>query len=62
MVNIELISCESGDWEVLKIDDRVLVEGHSIRSRDWVELIKYCFECEVKIEQISDEDMEYGRY
>lgn len=63
---IELISCETGDWEVLKYKtkndkDYISIEGHSISNWDWIELLKH-LGYEVKKTEISDEDMENGNY
>ena len=60
---IELITCESGDWEVLRAisGEDFEHEGHSIPSHGWIELLEILgFNVEEK--EISDEDMEYGRY
>lgn len=72
---IKLITCESGDWNVLKaidgykqlIDNHIMpnylfdYEGHSIPNSKWVDLLKV-LDYEVKEECISDEDMEMGNY
>ena len=60
---IELITCKSGDWEVLRINlgEDFQCEGHSIPNGSWILLLsKLGYEVDVKC--ISDEDMEYGRY
>ena len=60
---IELITCESGDWEVLRLNNGEDFEanGHSISNYEWVILLGYLgFEVEEK--EISDEDMEEGNY
>lgn len=58
---IKLITNESGDWEVLKVNDEIYYENHSIPSFIWLDLLAdLCFE--VESESISDEDMECGRY
>lgn len=60
---IELITCQSGDWEVLRIngEDDFEQEGHSISNTDWIRLLNY-LGYEVKIRCISDEDMENEDY
>jgi hypothetical protein len=35
---VELLTCESGDWEILKVNAKIVEQGHSIR---WVEVIKF---------------------
>lgn len=60
---IELITCEAGDWAVLRMNlgEGFRAEGHSISNWDWIELLDVLgFKIECKC--ISDEDMEYGRY
>jgi len=60
---IELISCASGDWSVLRVNlgEDFEYQGHSIPDHEWIRLIKLLG---YKIEErnISDEDMEYGNY
>ncbi len=58
---IKLIGNESGDWKVLKIDDKIYYQGHSIPDFIWLDLLAdLCFE--VESESISDDDMENGNY
>lgn len=62
---IEFITCESGDWDVLriKIDDvDQEYSGHSIYSCTWLEILRDYLGCEVITKVISDEDMEEGNY
>lgn len=58
---IELITSNSGDWEVLKIDSEIFAENHRLSSYDWV---RFLDKLGYKIEEIeiSDEDMEMGNY
>lgn len=61
---IQLITCDSGDWEVVKIlndDVDIFTEGHSISKNDWIALLGY-IGVEVEEINISDEDMEMGSY
>lgn len=60
---IELITCESGDWEVLRTNfgEDFKYEGHSIPDGVWVKLIEQ-LGYEVETREISDEDMEMGEY
>ena len=37
---IELITNESGDWIILKLNDEFFAEGHSIYESEWLDLIK----------------------
>ena len=60
---IELITCESGDWEVLRVNlgEDFDFSGHSIPNHEWVRLIKM-LGYEVEEKEISDEDMEFENY
>lgn len=55
---IELITCESGDWEILKVNGLTVEAGHSI---NWPEVIKF-LGYNFKEEYLTDELMEelYG--
>jgi len=60
---IELITCKSGDWEVLRanLGEDFIYENHSIPKYVWMDLLeKLGYKIERKC--ISDEDMEYGDY
>ena len=67
LVKLELITCEAGDWEILRMDGKESfisdyeAEGHSISNYDWIQLLKV-LGFEVTEKEISDEDMEDGRY
>ena len=58
---IELITCDSGDWEVLKIDGKIFAEGHRLSSYDWVRFLNKLGHKVEEIE-ISDEDLAMGNY
>lgn len=60
---IELITCESGDWNVLRVNygEDFEVEGHSISSYTWVGLLEF-LGYKVEVKEISDKDMEEGNY
>lgn len=60
MKKVKFITCEGGDWEVLKIDDKIHYENHNIPSYIWLKLLKDNYEVE-EIE-LNDEDMEMGNY
>lgn len=51
---IELITCESGDWEIVKVNGLTIDSGHSI---DWPEVIKF-LGYNFKEEYLTDEAME----
>jgi len=59
--NFEFITCEAGDWEVLKLNGEIVAEGHSINRHQWVEILKD-LGCNFEEREISDEDMEMGEY
>ena len=57
MSKVELITNESGDWSVLKKDDKIVFQDHSIPDYIWLALIA-SFNVETFENTISDEDME----
>ena len=58
---IEIITCDSGDWEVIKVNNEIYYEGHSTPNDIWVELFED-LGVNVFKTNLSDEDMEYGKY
>lgn len=58
---IELVTCPDGDWEVLKVNNNLFAEGHSIRNADWTELLHFLGHTVHKTE-VSNEDMDTGNY
>lgn len=60
---IELITCECGDWEILRVNlgEDFQAEGHCLNSWDWIELLDL-LGYKVEEREISDEDMENRRY
>ena len=60
---IELITCESGDFEVLQVNlgEDFYREGHRISNQDWIKLLKE-LGYPVTKKCLSDENMEYGDY
>lgn len=60
---IELITCESRDWEVLRLNagEKFEKSRHKILSRNWIELIE-TLGYEVIQREISDKDMESCNY
>lgn len=58
---VELIKCESGDWIVLKLNGKVIEEGHSIPDMAWLELVSNLDAYAIH-RTVSDKDMEEGKY
>lgn len=60
---IELISNESADYEVLRVNNGkdFLETGHSINNNQWIKLLKL-LGYKVIEKEISDEDMENDNY
>jgi len=58
---IRLITNESGDWEVLLLNEKVYDEGHSIPTYTWADLIRDLGH-EVIEEEVTDEEMENGLF
>lgn len=55
-----LVSCESGDWEALYINDKLAAEGHNIRVRDVIDSISGILPNEYNEIEIPDEVAETG--
>lgn len=58
---VEVITCDSGDWEVLKLNGKVYSEGHDIPVFVWLELLESLGVTSYEI-NISDKEMESGQY
>lgn len=60
---IEFITCESGDWEVIRINGGrdFNDEGHSLRLMHFKRLLEY-LGFEVEERELTDEEMEGGDY
>ena len=60
---IELITCDEGDWEVLRVNygEDFQEEGHRINNDGWIDLLDLLG---YKVEEIciSNERMENGDY
>lgn len=57
---VELINCPSADWQVLKVDDVIIYQGHHIPDATWLSILEnFSF---VKKTEISDKQMEEGAY
>lgn len=60
---IELITNESGDWIILKLNDEFFTEGRSISKSEWLNLIREINpNIQIKQIQITDEQMENCEY
>jgi len=60
---IELIENDSGDWAVLKLNDKIFFEGHTIPDFIWLELIeKIKPGIDTSVKTVTDEEMEQGIY
>ena len=55
---VKLITCESGDWQILEVDGVKWASGHSISADDWLGLISEHFDGMIERATISDEEME----
>lgn len=54
---VELITCESGDWVIIKLNGDIIEEGHSIPSTSWLRLLDK-LNVSTSMKKISDEAME----
>lgn len=57
-VTIKLISCESGEWEILELNGETYSSGHRMENYDWINLIKTLTGIKIEKVTISDEEME----
>lgn len=55
---VKLITCESGDWQILEINGTRWASGHSISDHDWLGLLSEHFDCLIERTCVSDEEME----
>lgn len=58
---IKLVTSESGDWEVLFLNDEIYDEGHNIPTHTWLNIITR-LGCDVNTIELTDEEMESGLY
>jgi len=58
--NIEYITCESGDWEILKVDDEYFFSGHNIPTHVWLDLLEGLSNVNIVVKrtELTDEEME----
>jgi hypothetical protein len=61
-MKVELLTCPSGDWKVLLIDDKVVHSGHNIPDFVWLDTLYHANVDSIKSREISDEDMECANY
>ena len=54
---IELINCESHDWQILKVDGEVIMSDHTISEFYWLKLLEE-LGCIVKTTTVSNEEIE----
>lgn len=54
---VEVITSESGDWVVIKLNGEIIEEGHSIPSTGWLRLLDK-LNVSTSRKEISDEAME----
>ena len=62
MKTIELLTCPSGEWEVLKLDGDLYGSRDSIPNYMWIGLIKELTGIDVIQKEVSDDYMENGEY
>lgn len=55
MKEIKLIRSENGDWERMVVDDKVIMEGHSLNSLDILEWFGDKLDIKV-VQEWKDED------
>ena len=55
-----LVRPESGDWEALYVDGKLVKEGHRLSAFQILKCVKKIFGCQFESARISDEDAEAG--
>ena len=55
--HFKLITCESGDYEILLEDGELYASGHSLGNNHWISILR-SLGCEVEEVCVSDEEME----
>ena len=60
MTRFTFVTAECGDWKALYIDNKLAVEGHSIRARDVLDAIADIFPNKVERYEVNDEIAEMG--
>ena len=54
---VEVITSESGDWVIIKLNGEIIEEGHSIPANGWLGLLER-LDVKTSMKEISDESME----
>lgn len=60
MTTFTLVCPESGDWEALYMDGKLVADGHSLRVRDVLDAISSVLPNKFIYKEISDERAEKG--
>jgi len=60
MTKFELIAPESGDWEAIYINDKLVAEGHRVRFEDILHALQHLLPNKFIYTEISDELAEEG--
>lgn len=60
MIDFVRVSPESGDWEALYMDGKLIAEGHSLRVDDVLDAISDVLPNKLSYIEISDEKAEAG--
>ena len=60
MTRFTFVTSECGDWQALYINNKLAVEGHSIRARDVLDAIADIFPNKVERYEINNEIAEMG--
>ena len=60
MTKIEIVSSDCGDWEVLYINDKMVMEDHKIRAGGLLHCIKEIFPHTFAFSFVTDERAEEG--
>ena len=58
---VEVITSESGDWVIIKLNGEIIEEGHSISAREWLGVLEK-LNVKTSMKEISDEAMESGEF
>lgn len=67
-MKIELITCEEGDWEVVRVDGVEVFANHRAEFDDWGKVLQKISNdsdfssLDVEYKVIPDDDMEVGNY
>jgi hypothetical protein len=60
MTKFTFVTAECGDWQALYINDKLAVEGHSVRARDVLDAIVDILPNKVERYEIANEVAEMG--